>query len=337
MRARQLEFDGTAVRFREVDLPRPTGAEVLLKAEYSNVSVGTELSTIREARTRGSTERGLGYSLVGVVAEAGPEAEVAEGERVLAQAPHASAAITDGSRTWLTPVPASLGPAEATLGTLVSVALHIVERAGVHLGEVAVVFGHGVVGALVAQLVRRAGAKRVIVVDPVNAKRDLAVKLGADTAVEPEVTTIAKALSEHGGGRGADIVIEAAGHPSVFPAALEVLRTGGRLVCTSTFRDGLDVPLYPSVTAKELTVIGAHQPKCPLERVPYYPFSQVDNRHLGLQMMAEGALEVGELVTHRVPWYEAPALYAKLEHESTVLGAVLDWTVGETAREGVGR
>jgi len=335
--ARQLEFDGTAIRIREVDLAQPTGAEVLLQAEYSNVSVGTELSGIREARDRGKIERGLGYSLVGVVSDAGPEAEVAVGERVLAQAPHASAALTDGSYAWLTPVPPDLDPAEATLGTLASVALHIVERARVHLGEVAVVFGYGVVGALVAQLVCRAGADRVIVVDPVDAKRGLAMKLGAAAAVAPEVTIIAEALSEYGRGTGADLVIEAAGHPSVFPAALEVLRTGGRLVCTSTFRDGLKVPLYPSVIAKELTLIGAHQPKCPLERVPYYPHSQVENRHLGLRMIDEGALEVGELITHHSAWHEAPALYAKIEHDSTALGVVLDWTAGAAAQEGVGK
>ena len=323
--ARELQFDGRTTALEEVALSPPRPGEVLIESEFSNVSIGTELATMRRARSRGERIRGLGYSLVGVIEEAGSEADYRPGQRVLAQAPHASAVVTDGSADWLTPVPPDLDPAQATLGTLGSVALHIVERARVNLGESAVVFGHGLVGALVAQLVRRAGAGRVIVVEPDEPKRKLAERLGADRAVGPEIEMIRETLAELGFDKGSDLAIEVAGHPSVFPAAFDVLRVGGRLVGTSTFPDGLSVQLYPVLISKEITVIGAHQPKCPVQPVAYHPFSQVENRQLALSMMVDGSLKVAELITHRIPWREAPALYGELEGNHDVLGLVLDW------------
>jgi 2-desacetyl-2-hydroxyethyl bacteriochlorophyllide A dehydrogenase len=323
--ARELQFDGREMVLEEVVLRPPGPGEVRIRSEFSNVSIGTELATIRRARGQGERARGLGYSLVGVIEEAGPEAAYGPGQRVLAQAPHATAVVTDGSLDWLTPVPTELNPARATLGTLGSVALHIVERARVTLGESAVVFGQGLVGSLVTQLVRRAGAGTVIVAEPEAAKRELAEELGADRAVVPNSAAISEALAELGFDKGADLSIEVAGHPSVFPAAFEVLRVGGRLVGTSTFHEGLSVNLYPVLVTKEITVIGAHQPKCPLQRVPYYPFSQVENRRLALSMMVDGSLRVDDLITHCIGWREAPAFYGQLEGNRDALGLIIDW------------
>lgn len=328
MRTYRLEFDGNSMAPVSMELAPPVGSQVLIRTEFTNISIGTELATIRDARRRGKPAHGLGYSLVGVIEQAGPDAAYPPGTRVLTQDPHATAVLTDGSRTWLTPIPDNLDPIHATLGTLTSVALHIVERARVNIGECAVVFGYGLVGALTTQLVRRAGAGRVLVVEPDESKWELAMRLGADRVVGGETSAIMGALSEFGYEDGADLAIEVAGHPSVFPGALEALRIGGRLVCTSSFPNGLSVTLYPAIIAKELTLLGAHQPKCPVERVPYYPFSQLENRTAALSMMADGTLKVAEFITHRVPWQEAARLYAELERGMTALGIILDWTAG---------
>lgn len=334
MVARRVQFDGRAVGIEDVALPEPRPGQVLIRSEFSNVSIGTELAIIRHARSRGEQAGGLGYSLVGVIEQAGCGAAYGPGQRVLAQAAHASAVVTDGSSDWLTPVPTELSPAHATLGTLGSVALHIVERAQVNLGESAVVFGHGLVGALVAQLVRRTGAGRVVVAEPDEAKRKLAEHLGVDRATMPNTEAIRDALARLGADKGADLAIEVAGHGSVFPAAFDVLRVGGRLVGSSTFPDGLSVELYPVIIDKEITVIGAHQPKCPLQRVSYYPFSQVENRRLALSMMVDGSLKVADLITHCVSWREAPTLYSALEGDHDVLGLVLDWRDAAVERQG---
>jgi threonine dehydrogenase-like Zn-dependent dehydrogenase len=188
-----------------------------------------------------------------------------------------------------------------------------------------VLFGCGLVGALVLQVLKRSGADRVAVVEPDAARRQLAESLGADVTADPSRQDLQHALRTAAGTAGADLVIETAASGSVFPSAFEVLRVGGRLVCTSTFLDGLSVPLYPDIVEKELTVIGAHQPKCPPVPVPYYPYSQFENRARGLEWMARGILKTDELITHRVPAAEAPAFYARLAGDRSILGAVIDW------------
>ncbi len=328
MIAQQVHFDGKTVGLRQVELGKPGAGEVLIRGEYSALSIGTEMAWIRESRASGDPlPADLGYSLVGVIEAAGPGAAYGPGQRVLALAPHASAVITDGSATALTPVPEGLDPAVASLGVLASVGLHAVERAQVNFGESAVVYGYGLVGAFVAQYLRASGAGLIIVVEPDEKRRGLALDYGADQAIPADPPALRELLAAAGHPDGADLAVEVAGHPSVFPDCLDVLRIGGRLVCTSTFHLGLPVTLYPAIVEQELTIIGAHQPKCPPDPVPYYPYSQRQNRRLGLAMMAKGTLHAAELITHRTPWREAGDLYVRLEQgDRTVLGAVLDWT-----------
>ena len=328
MDAQQLCFDGRVVKSYTVELAPPQGAQVLLRSEYSNVSIGTEIACIRHARPEASPLWGLGYATVGTVEAVGLEACYRSGQRVFAQPGHAAASLVDGSAGALTPVPDGLDPVVATLVALIGVGLHAVQRARVNLNECAVVYGHGLVGAFAAQLLRRAGAGQVVVVDPDPVRQALAQRLGATRALGPEAAELRGVLEELGHPDGADLVIEAAGHPSVFPRVFEALRIGGRLVCTSTFLSGLDVTLYPVVIEKELTLIGAHGPKCPPRRVPYYPYSQSGNRGLAMDMLADGSLQTGGLITRCVAWQEAPALYEELEGGHAILGAVIDWRDG---------
>jgi len=325
-KATRLHFNGKEMVLTGHDLPPPGAAEVRIRAEYSNISIGTELEYIRKARASGQPAPPLGYSLVGIVEAAGPGASVREGQRVLALAPHASAVVVSAAHGSLNVVPDTLDPAHATLGTLASVALHVVQRAAPALGESVVLFGCGLVGALVLQVLKHSGAERVAVVEPDEPRRQLAESLGADVTADPSRQDLQHALRTAAGTAGADLVIETAASGSVFPSAFEVLRIGGRLVCTSTFLDGLAVPLYPDIVEKELTVMGAHQPKCPPVPVPYYPYSQFENRARGLEWMARGVLKTDKLITHRVPAAEAPAFYARLAADRSVLGVVIDWT-----------
>ncbi len=324
MLARQLWFDGSAVSLREHELAPPSGAQALIRAEYSNISIGTELAYIRQSRKKGEMH-GLGYSLVGTVEQVGDQADVEVGQRVLALEPHASVVIADASPGRLVPVPADLDPALATIGVLASVSLHIAQRAQVRLGESAVVFGHGIVGALAAQFVRMAGAGWLGIVEPDETRRQIARQMGMDVVMDPTDEDLTQALAAAGYPDGVDVSVDVAGHASVYPAALDVLRLGGRLVCGSGLIEGCDVPLYPAILLKELTVIGALQPTCPLLRVPYYPHSQFENRRWAMQLMAQGRLPVEPLATHRIPWQEAAEIYTRLESERSILGAIICW------------
>lgn len=95
-------------------------------------------------------------------------------------------------------------------------------------GDVALIIGCGAVGLSALQGCVMAGASRVIAVDPNPARRQLAEVLGATNACSPaEAVELARGLTD---GRGADVVIEAAGRPDTFRQSAEAARPGGQVI-----------------------------------------------------------------------------------------------------------
>ncbi len=114
----------------------------------------------------------------------------------------------------------------------------------------------GGVGSLAVQLAKLWGAGRVIATASTPEKRDLAIDLGADAAVDPDTADLAAALREANGGRRIDVVLEMVGGPT-FDASLAALARFGRLV---TFGMASRTPAQPvapsSLMTGSLSVIG---------------------------------------------------------------------------------
>ena len=126
---------------------------------------------------------------------------------------------------------------------------HAVERAGVALGDTAVVQGSGPVGLNAAIFAQLAGAARVFVVGTPRARLEAARRVGADDVCDISATREPAArvswVRDRTGGRGADVVIEASGNPAAVPEGLEMLRDAGRYVVVGQYTDGGDVTLNP--------------------------------------------------------------------------------------------
>lgn len=123
--------------------------------------------------------------------------------------------------TRLVRVSAGLTDDQAAMVEPTTVALHAVRRTPVTLGDTVVVQGCGPIGLLTLQCARAAGAGRVIAVEPLAHRRELACRLGADEAVEPA------AARDAVGGLGPDLVFECAGVPATVQAAVDLVRRGG--------------------------------------------------------------------------------------------------------------
>lgn len=108
-----------------------------------------------------------------------------------------------------------------------TVTLHATRKSGLRMGEFAVVQGAGPIGLLTAQLVHSAGAGTTVVVEPNEARRELALTLGADHAVHPDDASAQ--IREMTKGLGADIVYECAGVPATVQTAVDLARRGGRM------------------------------------------------------------------------------------------------------------
>ncbi|HTY69464.1 MAG TPA: Zn-dependent alcohol dehydrogenase [Alphaproteobacteria bacterium] len=96
-------------------------------------------------------------------------------------------------------------------------------------GAAVAVLGCGGVGLSAVQGARIAGAGAVVAIDPVAAKRELAVKLGASHAIDPQQEDAVREVKRLTGGRGADVVIEAAGTDAAFRLSVEVARPGAQV------------------------------------------------------------------------------------------------------------
>jgi (R,R)-butanediol dehydrogenase/meso-butanediol dehydrogenase/diacetyl reductase len=133
-----------------------------------------------------------------------------------------------------------------------TVAFHAVRTSSLRLGDIAVIQGAGPIGLGTMQWVRAGGAGVVIVVEPNQRRRDLAIALGAHHAVEPgaEADALIKQLSH---GLGADIVYECVGRPFAIQSAVDLARRGGSM-CLIGLADS-DATISPaSWLIKEISV-----------------------------------------------------------------------------------
>jgi 2-desacetyl-2-hydroxyethyl bacteriochlorophyllide A dehydrogenase len=130
----------------------------------------------------------------------------------------------------LQPVPFNLELDIASLGEPISCAMFSGLHCGVQLGDTVVVMGGGFAGQIIAQCAKLKGAYRVIVVDVLKGKLDLALSLGADMVINPREQDPVKIVKELTGGIGADVVVEAAGTEESFNTASALIRHNGKFV-----------------------------------------------------------------------------------------------------------
>jgi len=145
-----------------------------------------------------------------------------------------------------------LDPDCAAFVETASVVMHAVARGQVRAGEQAVVFGAGPIGLATVLAAVSAGA-RVLSIDPVSPRRDLAKRLGAEEVVWADYP---QAVLEWTRGEGPPLIVETSGEASVLPRAVEMVAAAGRIVVIGMSSGS--VPMRPGVfPAKEIDVIGS--------------------------------------------------------------------------------
>ncbi len=162
-------------------------------------------------------------------------------------------------------VPDGLPTRVAVLTELFAVthSLELVERmprpGGFRAGDVVVVVGGGPVGIVHAAKARLMGAREVIVVDPFEPRVELCRAVGATHGVvaradDPGTLAAVRSLTA---GRGADVVVDASGHPATFGPSLDIARDGGTVIEVGAFVDMGTVPVNPaSILGRNLTIVG---------------------------------------------------------------------------------
>jgi (R,R)-butanediol dehydrogenase / meso-butanediol dehydrogenase / diacetyl reductase len=144
---------------------------------------------------------------------------------------------------------------QAALIEPTAVTLHAVRRTQVPLGATVVVQGAGPIGLLTAQHARRAGAGRVLVVEPVEVRQEAARGLGFDEVFAPG-EAFTTALQEATERRGADVLLECTGVARLLQPSAELVRRGGTLSLVGYPTDLSEVS-YSDWVARELRVVAS--------------------------------------------------------------------------------
>jgi len=290
--------------------------DITVKAIASGISHGTEMVMYRgdgpaDQPLTPSTCEGswalpakFGYQNVGRVLEAGRNTAYQAGDLVFCRYPHQDHFTIDAVDPELvSPLP-EVDPVEmAVLGNLADVSLSVLLDVPVRIGDVAVVFGLGVVGMFCAQFARQTAGK-LVVVDPLESRRELALRWGADLAVAPEHAV--EAAMEASEGRGADVVIEASGAP---PALQSSFACAGQeaSVAVVGWYGNKTVPLVlaPEFHIRRLRVVSSTVMLVGSGLQPRWDLA----RKLRVAVEALPRLHADEMITHRIPFEQGPEAY----------------------------
>jgi NADPH:quinone reductase len=227
MRAiQQREFGGPEVlELVDLPVPEPGEGEVLIRVTRAGMNFADTHQRRNEYLAAQELPLVPGTEVAGVREDTGERVVALSGTGGYAEYAVAPAALTF-------PIPESVDDGTALALVLQGLtAWHLYRTcARVHPGEsVVVIAAAGGVGSLAVQLGRPMGAGRVIATASTQAKRDLALELGADVAVDADPEGLKERLIEANLGRQVDVVFEMAGGP-VFDACLAALAPFGRLV-----------------------------------------------------------------------------------------------------------
>lgn len=141
------------------------------------------------------------------------------------------------------PLPRGLDPVTAAMTEPAACCLSGLEQLRPPRGATVLVIGAGIMGMLTMVLARRRGARRLIVSDPIEERRQTARRLGATVTIDPIRESLRDRVMALTGGRGADLVCEAVGKPELVAEALALTKPAGALQLVGVNPKGSRLPL----------------------------------------------------------------------------------------------
>jgi S-(hydroxymethyl)glutathione dehydrogenase / alcohol dehydrogenase len=180
-------------------------------------------------------------------------------------------------------------------------------------GDTVMVIGCGAVGLAAVQGARLAGAGAIIAVDLDPAKLELAAKMGATSGVNASKDDVVATGKQQTGGRGADVVIEAAGSAAAFRITSEAVRAGGQIVWLGKIDVNKDVAFRWGSLMQEKRI----------RRVSYGNARPRRDFPLLARAYLDGALMLDELISRRIRLDEINQGFDALKRGETIRSVVM--------------
>lgn len=207
------------------------------------------------------------------------------------------------------PLPEGISFEHAAMVEPLSIAFHAIRRSPVTLNNTAVVVGSGMIGLLVIQLLKAIGCSKVIAVDIMQQKLDMAKKFGADILINSNEADAAEEIRRLTENRGADVAFEVVGIAPSLNTAIASLRKGGSLTLVGNLKPTVDFPLQ-SVVTRQITLYGT----C------------ASSLEYGdcLELISSGSVDVESFISAVAPLSEGPLWFKRLyEGEPGLMKVIL--------------
>jgi len=314
----------------------PATGEVRIQTLFSGISHGSEMmvyrgeipadlsldATLPSLQGNFSFPIKYGYASTGRIIDVGEGVNGLEaGDLVFAFNPHETCYTVPA--TVVIKLPEGLDPKHGIFAANVETALNALLDAAPRLGERAVIIGQGVVGLLITQLVRKAGASLIVTSDMYAKRRALSQKAGANLVVDPATESLDDRVYEMTGGAGADVVIEVSGEPRALNDAIKITAQEGRVVVVSWYgTKRADLALGSDFHRKRLTLRSSQVSNLDPSLAPRWTIAR--RRQLAASYLSELLLE--ELISNVVPFEQAGEAYRLIcEQPQEVIQVVLGY------------
>jgi L-iditol 2-dehydrogenase len=197
----------------------------------------------------------------------------------------------------------------ATIAEPLAVAMHSLQFAALSSDDTVAVFGAGPIGLLTIASLKAAGAGRIWVVEPVAHRRDMALHMGADVALDPNEGDVCRQIVADTGGRGVDCAIDCAAKEHTHNWAFRVLRNGGRMVLTGIHSAAVVGFEVSHMRRKEIAIFNVRRSNT--------------EAHDALHFLTEKASLFAPMVTHRRPLSDIGSAFALVEHYEDGVGKLV--------------
>ena len=305
---------GRRAQLIELPCPTPAAGEVLIRTQFSGVSMGTEMAIAGGLRTDyGPPPFVIGYQAVGEVIQTGvgvTNCRAGEAVAVYCRGAHREFITTQSA--WVHPlVPAPARP-EMALFVQPSVATHALNQAEIAPGNTVLVIGQGLIGQCAAALARLRGAT-VVACDVAPARLEMSRRFCADEVFDASGLSISAATRVQRPD-GFDVVLESTGLNRMIDDAMGCCRLEGKFVFLGW---------YPGKISFDFMIPHQKQLRA------FFPsfIGPPAVREMALRLLASGALPMKEMISHLVSAAEAGAIYNELltGDQARFNGIVIDW------------
>jgi threonine dehydrogenase-like Zn-dependent dehydrogenase len=236
--------------FVDIEEPVPVDGEAKIRIEASSVCGSDIHGTFHANLPEESYPMGPGvgcHEIAGTIVESKTD-ELKEGQRAVVLPTRGLGGLTEymvQTPDRVLPVP-DWGPLdEWVMCQHTGTVLYSVKQMGNVAGKRVAVLGQGGIGLSFSMLVEKQGALQVIGIDPVEARREKALSIGATNTVNPDEHDMYEMIEELTGDEGIDIVVDATGDPEGFGQCLKIVKRWGTFVSFSLTGQSGKIASFP--------------------------------------------------------------------------------------------